>query len=995
MFDDLGLLRQKAIFLSVVERCKEQMEAAEARLKGFAAAIRSGGDLLALSDEYREISILYRKAIHESLNIGYLENRDLLSRFEIRHVGTLLEKIKTMAPNFSDNNAEFLDLLEKEANIIILLGPGERLPDLAIDVVDVNTGKPGLDPYPPVAYKKLMITFSVNNIGKWAVDQDFDVQLFLDNTLLKTWTRKVFDEKENIKMPLEPGRGYLFSYSIDESTDAVSQGGEPIWPISPGMKTLRWVVDPQQAIKEITRDNNSTELTLEWVSEKDLPKLVVEDLSFEQPSGYRKDTLLNGEPITWKIRIANLGNIDAIGPFWTMLKDNYGNQIGLFSTDLLIAHESREFSIDEPKFWRNIGELTVTATVDYSNIVTPPGPDGKTSDSKIKINKYKVSRIDLELENRRVFLIIIDGLKPDKLNEYVSNSIGSPNQGTKKSGFRLMGLGKTSPDPDGRAVSTPSIVTKSAQTVFPSITLCANASIATGLFPSHHGILGNSYYKRDTNQYRGWTSKELAPTLFGCYDGMGTDEHFYEVLNGKQTTSAGAGGLDKELAEIGVKTVYDHLTQYGRPSHVVYHFYSKGAGYPPDLPGYFEVMDGWDPPNRNVLLNNALQDMNDDIMFLVHFDTASANTAIAWLNALPKGVDFPSLFTIYFASIDHACEIQGLHTNNRDIQREYLTKIDQQLFNLIDLYKKEFPGDFDNTVFIVASDHGHMTVKPDLLVEPENVQRTAWAGPSFPPNYLEQYLILREKEGGIFNPTGWGLFSTEKLRSEIQPYMVTASNGTMMHIYFSGQDTISIECAKENLCWNYGHIDTKSPEKYLPYILGRDANGNYRVLKVEEYTYEVSIPGEGVTLGYTEQRIGYRLKYYDLPPELHYIEKVTNHPNRSGDLILIVNQKAGYQIGTPEGYTIFYIPLLWSGMRIPYSENYNCLSTHGGIYTMDVPLVFAGRPVPYDQSITQANIVDIAPTILELLGVPILQNFDGKPLLDKYLHPIPGGGTAL
>ena len=57
-------------------------------------------------------------------------------------------------------------------------------------------------------------------------------------------------------------------------------------------------------------------------------------------------------------------------------------------------------------------------------------------------------------------------------------------------------------------------------------------------------------------------------------------------------------------------------------------------------------------------------------------------------------------------------------------------------------------------------------------------------------------------------------------------------------------------------------------------------------------------------------------------------------------------------------------------------------TTHGSLYDYDrsIPMVFYGFGVAAGEDLAPANSVDIAPTLVNVLGLPMPSNLDGKPL---------------
>ena len=266
-------------------------------------------------------------------------------------------------------------------------------------------------------------------------------------------------------------------------------------------------------------------------------------------------------------------------------------------------------------------------------------------------------------------------------------------------------------------------------------------------------------------------------------------------MHGKQESGPGCSGPDIILAENRIKTVYDILQENGYPSQVIYHFYSKGAGYRQQSLAYGERLDGWDIPTNMELLFQATLASNNEQAFFDSFDSKSAEKAKDYIENFPDDLSFPSLFTIYFASIDHACHIKGIVYQEGDVvkysQSRFLLEIDIKLYDVINAYKERFPQEMSQTIFIIASDDGHEMVDPFL---------------NFPASSISDFMMH-----GLFNvkyshvpddefPTS--IQFDEFVRSRVK----IAANGTMAHIYFTDNltDFVNIDALLANLCCNFG-----------------------------------------------------------------------------------------------------------------------------------------------------------------------------------------------
>jgi len=1025
-WEQLLALRAIASELPRRDRIEDIIIHAEETFGVAEVAIRTG-DAQQTPQLVSESIIAYREAILAILEkqLNWLETR--VNQDTPADVEAGLEKSRSLLDKgrfTSTTDAQFMELVYQTIGNMTHLY-ANLLPDLTLELFNIPNGPRWLVPYPPEADKTAKVSVLVNNVGVCDVSTPFDTELSVDNKVVKTWTFNPYTEGINKPpTPLRPGRSLLYSHNLT---------------LAPGLHALRWVVDTKNQIEESDESDKSNQLEVQetWYQTDDLPDLLIEDIWHEGP-------LLIGFGQLWKVKVTNRGKTAAVGDINVAMKNGDGVQFAFFTLSYLGAGQSivlqaeanpslkpgqetitaiiynlnaesdmqnnqltKTFQISYvdlevrdiqviPQVGQTVFDITianngpvdapfpfkvllqapgianvlldcpaiqVNNTVHLQHVASDPigdsqviveadypdpGPTGVYRELNID-NNFKV----LDYRARRVVLIVIDGLRADKLKSYLKSEIVI----AKNSGLRELGL-------DGPVPSHKAEVLK-ASTVFPSTTLTANASLVTGVYPRKHGIAATSYYKTDKKEVVNWGSKELGPTIYGFYDRFG-DQNWAAVLNGWQYTSPGCGGLDKELAESGTRTIYDVLSDYKFPSQVFYHHYSKGAGYyPPTVPaGFSDQLDGWDPPTKSDLICDATIAGNDDISFFDHFDLPCATRAKWWIENLPDKVPFPRLLTIYLASIDHACHVRGLSENvgniTIDFQRKYLLQIDQELYHVIQAMKTRFPKEFENTVFVIVADHGHDKVDRNKII-PRNWLYTKMTHGPFLYNLMKWY---------------WSRYTSyqypEPLECLIPEDIGIFFEGTSAQIYVRPTDTDQArreEVIKEllgNLCYTL-----RADKQIITTVIGR-------------------LPSDPVYREYLAERNSeWILKGNPLTGTLGIVQML-NNMKRSGDIILLANQKNLYQFTDDLPHaTNLTIPLTpIDNMRIPFSEIFNTASTHGSVDTLEIPLMFVGKPFVQDYQIQEANIVDVAPTILSMLGLETPIYMDGKPLLDPTLKPI-------
>ena len=310
---------------------------------------------------------------------------------------------------------------------------------------------------------------------------------------------------------------------------------------------------------------------------------------------------------------------------------------------------------------------------------------------------------------------------------------------------------------------------------------------------------------------------------------------------------------------------------------------------------------------------------------------------------------------------------------------------------------KRYPEEFDNTVFIICSDHGHKYVDPFKIVRPyDDVFRCMTDG-LFYSEVMKYGRAMKSRQSD--DTYSYSEFIEDFWESGIK----IAVNGPMAQIYLLDNlldDYYSLmQPLLANLCSNWGiGINTKSI--YATDDAGRLGYANvdwaYMILAKSRgglyYPLQVNIVEDVDNDG----RILYNKFKYVLSEinnsKIDHIAKMTNtmlnNDKTSGHILILLNHEDGWQFADSQPHaSTFSIPFTdIKDLRIPLSESFNSKSTHGSINTMDVPLTFVGKCIPQSSIIKRANVVDIVPTILSILGVPVPTHLDGDTLLDNNLR---------
>ena len=162
-------------------------------------------------------------------------------------------------------------------------------------------------------------------------------------------------------------------------------------------------------------------------------------------------------------------------------------------------------------------------------------------------------------------------------------------------------------------------------------------------------------------------------------------------------------------------------------------------------------------------------------------------------------------------------------------------------------------------------------------------------------------------------------------------------------------------------CYRFGAINLN--------IKGRDGDGVVEKEKFDLMRDKIA----ALLLGYTDSQTGERIVEKVLKPEeIYWGERLSAAP----DLLAIFRDGYGPESWNPNGKTIQRIDSSEFDVTKPIIEcgGHHWLSTMNGILFACGPSISRGEPV------NGAEIIDIAPTIIHLLSLPIPKNIDGKVL---------------
>jgi predicted AlkP superfamily pyrophosphatase or phosphodiesterase len=265
-------------------------------------------------------------------------------------------------------------------------------------------------------------------------------------------------------------------------------------------------------------------------------------------------------------------------------------------------------------------------------------------------------------ENKqRVVWFNIDALRPDILYELLDSN-------------RLPNLGM---------IFASSRRAEQAVSVFPTVTMACQASLATGAFPGRHLIIGNGWFDRYGKRptYRDYTETRSALNLygfepFGLPTGILPRRHQSHPLGDRDLSGA-------------TPTIYEALKGRSIRSAVVFNQISRGA-------------NEWIAPHRTDIVHFSLCHNRH-----LSFKTFEHAVASRTLNFIRGTNHLHRLLHFYFPGVDGFS-----HRHGPDAAREFITgTLDPIVGRILTALAKRHP--LKEFFFVLSADHGQAKVIPD------------------------------------------------------------------------------------------------------------------------------------------------------------------------------------------------------------------------------------------------------------------------------------------
>ena len=541
-----------------------------------------------------------------------------------------------------------------------------------------------------------------------------------------------------------------------------------------------------------------------------------------------------------------------------------------------------------------------------------------------------------------VVVFAIDGLEHETLVNYLMQ-----NPPRRPGGLHdLLGVRV---EADGLRL-TKGIAVQQATTVFPSYTYPAWTSMFTGVFPGAHGITGNSVFFREREVARYYTEYHIDAVKVQLGEDFLSDD------------------MNKQ-----VPTMYEYIGQSGGQSMVVHHMLTRGSGraIKPD----FDTLLSYTQNRSKAVDENALWEA---VKSLHDFNGGVKEGA---------ALQLPSLMTIYFAGLDHA-----EHVSPEDPEKarlDYLKHLDDLIAKFIagdraivrnhhaTLVSDVTPVDpipwrglrdepvMQRTLFVLVSDHGHTPIDWDKVVGIDDLKVV-----------LDELIDTRGKAYRLEVPA----LIDDTVLSKVRALFGLVSNGTIAGdsnvVATLNGGALGFYVKRANGQWkdhpDY-HDDIAPMLEYLLLTLHKNDHGPEAVL-YRDGSHYVFIPyrydGATIQLLPAVDLEQSPLNNAAYPLAVRRLDglasRLPTDPQSAPDFILLADRsrKMTY-LNKQDGRVL-------EGLDVVKHRHFH--SDHGHLNASDsrVPIMFVRGGQEEREGLAtlcEASLVDITPTILDVLGV--------------------------
>ena len=557
-----------------------------------------------------------------------------------------------------------------------------------------------------------------------------------------------------------------------------------------------------------------------------------------------------------------------------------------------------------------------------------------------------------------VVIFAIDGLEQDTLTQYLMQ-----NPPRRPGGLHdVLGV---QPDAHGLTM-TKAIGIKRASTVFPSYTYPAWTSMLTGVFPGTHGITGNSLFFRDREIARYYT------------------EFHIDAVKVQLEKDFLAGDISDQ-----VKTLYEYIDHAGGKSLVVHHMITRGSGKGARKAD-FDTLWNYQRNRSHAVDENTLwqavksvKDFNSDV---------EPNAPL----------QLPTVMTIYFSGLDHA---EHLSPESPEVARlEYLKHLDDLIAKFMagdpHISRTHFdtpdsePGTADTmswrglqgeqamerTLFVLVSDHGHTHTKwTDALgIEDLKIIFGELGFKSGRTYTLETPTFVIEESWFSKVRALFGFFHDGSISPRAN--VIATLNGGALGLYVKAHEGQW----KDNPIYDRDIVPIL---QHLLLTLHKNDQGPEAVLYKDGTRY-VFVPyrydGATIDLLPAVDLHDSPLHGADYPMAERRLDglasRLSTGPHSAPDIILLADRHKGLTYSNKQDWRVV------EPLNVEKHRHFH--SDHGHLNASDslVPMIF--WPGGYEgreplRTICEASIVDITPTILDVLGLLPLFDMAMQPYLDE------------
>ena len=484
----------------------------------------------------------------------------------------------------------------------------------------------------------------------------------------------------------------------------------------------------------------------------------------------------------------------------------------------------------------------------------------------------------------------------------------------------------------------------------PSETAPGHASIYTGTTPSYHGIIGNSWFDRETNTVEENVSDSLEKIVGSVNDNP------YGVSPNKLMTSTITDELKKisnfksKVISVSIKDRGAVLPGGKSADGVYWHDWESSPGYFVSSSFYMETLPNWVNKFNQQEKSDAYLNETWNTLYPIGTYTLSAPDDNTYEPSLGGKISptFPYNFkTMREKYRDKGSEFQLLWISpkgNTLLTEFAITAIQEEKLG------KDKYTDFLNISYSV----------PDVI------------GHTFGPQSVEMediYLRLDNEIATLLKALD------TKIGKENYTLFLTSDHGAIENVSFLNNHKLDAAIARTT-------SDARNLEAFLDTKYGKASwitavNGNNLYLnKVTIDEQKLTLPiiqKEAADYLMTLPEVSFALTADDLQTYVYEegIRKTIQngyHVKRSGDVII------SYSSGT----------IIHPNPNIDVEMVNGTVHGSGYSYDTHVPLIWIGKGIKSGESVRAVNPIDIAPSLSMFLNIPLPSASQGKPLIELF-----------